>query len=87
MKIFLDRIDSDQNGNKIASFEVNEEVISFRPEQMPSGFVEMLIPNAIVECEIVDGKIVSPTILYEETKQKEEEMKKRLKRLFERKNK
>ena len=82
MKIFLDRIDKDQNGNKIATFEVDEETVTFKSEQMPKGFADMLIRNAIVECEIVDGHIVNPTILYEETKKKEEEMKQRLNSLF-----
>ena len=86
MRIFLDRIDKDQNGLPVVTFEVDEKYISFSTEQMPNGFADSLIPNAIVECEIVDGAIVSPVILYEETRQKEEEMKKRLRSLFKRKN-
>lgn len=82
MKIILDRIDKNQNGEEIATFEVEQKSVSFTSEQMPSGFMEKLIPNAIVECEIVNGNIVDPTILFEETKQKEEEMKKRLHSLF-----
>ena len=82
MKIILDRIDKNQDGMDVASFEVEGSMLYFTSEQMPNGFMEKLIPNAIVECEIVNGSIVSPTILFEETKQKEEEMKKRLKGLF-----
>ncbi|MBE6674268.1 MAG: hypothetical protein E7596_04080 [Ruminococcaceae bacterium] len=85
MKIILDRIDKNQNGEKIATFEVDKETVSFTRDQMPSGFMEKLIPNAIVECEIASGNIVNPTILFDETKQKEEEMKNRLHSLFKRK--
>ncbi len=85
MKIYLDRIDKDQNDNIIATFEVDGEMVSFAKGQMPEGFAHTLIKNAIVECEIVNGCIVNPVILHEETKQKEEEMKNRLHSLFKRK--
>ena len=86
MKIFLDRIAKNQYGENVATFEVDGEMVSFAEAKMPSGFASSLIPNAIVECDIVDGCIINPVILYEETKQKEEEMKKRLNSLFKRKN-
>lgn len=85
MKIFLDRIDMDENGLPVATFEVEDKMVSFKSNQMPTGFAKELIANAIVECEIVDGCIVSPVILYEETKEKENEMKNRLHSLFKRK--
>ena len=85
MKIYLDRIDKDQNGMPVVAFEVNEETVIFKSNQMPNGFVDSLIPNAIVECEIVDGCIVNPVVLYEETKQKEKEVRSRLHNLFKRK--
>lgn len=87
MKIYLDRVDVDCNDKKIATFEVDGEMIDFGEEQMPSGFANMLISNAIVECEVVNGCIINPVILYEETKKKEEEMKSRLHRLFKRSKK
>lgn len=87
MKIILDRIVENQKGEKIATFEVGEEFVSFTKEQMPKGFVETLIPNAIVECEIVNGKIINPVILYEETKKTEEEMKNRLQSIFSKRKK
>ena len=86
MKIFLDRIAKNQYGEDVATFELDGMTVSFDAAQMPSGFVRSLIPNAIVECDIVDGCIVNPVILYEETKRKEEEMKKRLNSRFKRKN-
>ena len=86
MRIILDRIDMDENGFPIATFEFGDEILSFRSNQMPSDFVENLIANAIVECEIIDGCIVNPTILFDETKQKEIEMRNRLNSLFKRKN-
>ena len=84
MKIFLDRIDMDENGLPVATFDVEDKMVSFKSNQMPVGFAEVLIPNAIVECEIDNGFIVNPVILYEETKQKEEKMRNRLHSLFKR---
>ena len=86
MKIFLDRIAKNQYGEDVATFELDGVMVNFGAGQMPSDFVASLIPNAIVECDIVDGCIVNPVILFEETKQKEEEMKKRRNSLFKRKN-
>jgi hypothetical protein len=87
MKIILDRIDLDGNGSKIATFEVDERFIAFSHMQVPDGFFDSLIPNAIVECEIIDGKIVNPVVLVEETKEAEEKMRRRLNGLFKRKDK
>ena len=84
MKIILDRVDTDDRGNSVAVFEVGEKTVAFKEEQMPNGFAHSLIPNAIVECEIEDGCIIHPVILLEETKQREEEMKKRLLKLAKR---
>ena len=42
--------------------------------------------GAIVECEYVDGKITSGRILFDETKQREEKMKSKLKNLFSKRN-
>ena len=87
MKIFLERIDLDENGNKIATFEVDGKNVQFSTEQADEGFFDTLIPGAIVECEIVDQKIVNPVILLKETKETEEKMKNRLHSLFARKKK
>ena len=84
MKIILDRIDMNDKGLPVATFEVGEKMVAFCSEQMPAGFVDSLIANAIVECEIVDGCMINPVILYEETKQKENEMRNRLHSLFKR---
>ena len=85
VKIYLDKIDYDQTGMPVVTFEVNEEMVIFKNQQLPQGFVSNLIPNAIVECEIVDGCIVNPKVLHEETKKKEEEIRNRLHNLFKRK--
>ena len=50
MKIILDRIDFDEKGNKIATFEVDGKNIKFSTEQAEEGFFDTLIPGAIVEC-------------------------------------
>ena len=86
MRIVLDRIGYDSGGVAVATFEIGERMVDFKAEQMPTGFFESLIPNAIVECEIENGKIISAEILYEETKQREEKMRKRLQDLNKRKN-
>lgn len=85
MRIFLDRIDMDDKGLPVATFEVGDDFVSFESDNMPKGFFEDLIPNAIVECEIIDGCIVNPIVLHEETKKKEDEMRNRLHSLFKRK--
>ena len=86
MKIILDRIDMDEMGLPIATFEVGGGMMTFGSDKMPKGFTDELISNAIVECEIVDGCIVNPVVLYDETKQREEKMRKRLQGLNKRKN-
>ena len=86
MKIILDRIDKDKNNVSIACFEdENGDSLFINETDMPQGFFEKLFVGAIVECEIASGNIVNPTILFDETKQKEEEMKNRLHSLFKRK--
>ena len=85
MRIFFEKTVYDQRKKAVATFEVEGEMVDFTAEQMPGGFAESLIPNAIVECEIVNGCIVAPVILYDETKQKEDEMRNRLHGLFKRK--
>ena len=85
MRIYLDRVATDKNGLPVATFEVGDEMVAFGVDKTPKSFIDELVPNAIVECEIVDGCIVNPVILYEETKQREEQMKNRLHSLFKRK--
>ena len=76
----------DENGLPVATFEVGDGTVSFTSNQMPKGFLEALIPNAIIECEIVNGCIVNPAVLHKETKEKEKEMRSRLHSLFKRKS-
>ncbi len=83
MKIILDRIDKDQNGTSIACFEdENGEILLISELNMPQSFIEKLFVGAIVDCEIESGKIISASVLYDETKQREEKMKNKLKNLF-----
>ena len=83
MKIYLDRIDYDNNGEIIATFELDEDFVRIKGSQMPNGFAETLVPNAVVECEISDGLMRNPKMLLEETKLREEKMRGKLKSLFE----
>lgn len=83
MKIILDRIDKDKNNVSIACFEDEKGDSLFISEaDMPQGFFEKLFVGAIVECKIEDKKVVSASILYDETKEREEKMKSKLKNLF-----
>lgn len=83
MKIILDRIDKDQNDISIACFEGEDgDILLISELDMPQDFIKKLFIGAIVECEIENGKIVSASILYDETKKREEKMKSKLKNLF-----
>ena len=87
MRLVLDKIEKTQNGNKIAVFEGENTTYEFFETNMPDGFLESLKVGMIIEAEIVDGSLVCPNILIEETNKKREEMSSRLKGLFNRNKK
>ena len=70
MRLVLDKIEKTQNGNKIAVFEGENTTYEFFETNMPDGFLESLRVGMIIEAEIVDGSLVCPSILIEETNKK-----------------
>ncbi len=81
MKIYLDRIDSNHKGEKIAVFECNDETIAFHQNNMPKGFIDELTMGIIVEAEIKDGVLVNPKLLIDETNERLAKNRLRLERL------
>lgn len=82
MKLILDRIDVSQRGVKIATFESDYGMITISEKNMPEGFINELFINAIVEAELVDGKLSDPIIMTDESEKKERIMRSRLNGLF-----
>lgn len=87
MKIILDRIEKNANGEKIAVFECGDNMINFHESKMPTGFIDDLFEGVIVECEIIDEKIVSPKLMLDETEKAMREMRERLERIKARRKK
>ncbi|MBP3495478.1 MAG: hypothetical protein J6K52_04650 [Clostridia bacterium] len=81
MKIYLDRIDFNHKGEKIAVFECNEKMIAFHQNNMPEGFIDKLTMGIIVEAEIKDGVLINPKLLIEETNERLTKNRMRLERL------
>lgn len=81
MKFILDTIAENQRGEKIATFECGDEMISINEKDMPNGFIDKLFNGAIIEAELVNGKLANPVILEKETNEKKSEMRTRLDRL------
>ena len=82
MKFILDRIGTNGDNKRIATFECDGNYIDVFEDNMPSGFMDKLFVNAIVESEYTDGKMINPVILAEETDKKVNEMKNRLSSIF-----
>lgn len=87
MKLILDRIEETQGGKKIAVFECGDNFYNIHEDNMPLGLIKEIQCGTILEAEIEDGNLLSPKILYEETEIKQNEMKNRLKNLFNRNKK
>ncbi len=81
MRFILDSIAENQRGERIATFECGEKMISINENDMPNGFVDTLFNGAIIEAELVNGKLVDPVILEKESQDKMAEMHSRLNRL------
>ena len=86
MKLILDRIEKNQDGKRIAVFEMGDEFINVNEDSMPDGLIEELSVGIILDAEVIDGKIINAKPLINETEQKRQEMKRRLGR-FSSKNK
>ena len=84
MRLILDRIAKNQEGERIATFECGEASYYISEENMPVGFLDSLKSGMIIEAEVVENSLINPEILYEETEKKQKEMKNRLNNLFNR---
>ena len=84
MRLILDRIAKNQEGERIATFECGEVSYYISEENMPVGCLDSLKSGMIIEAEVVENSLINPEILYEETEKKQKEMKNRLNNLFNR---
>ncbi len=85
MRLVLDRIEKIENGKRVAVFECENTMLSICEENMPPKFIDDLKSGMILESEVENNTLISPVILYEETENKQKEIKKRLNNLFNRK--
>lgn len=81
MKLILDRIAQNQQGEKIAVFECDDNMIEINENDMPNGIFEQLSYGIIIEAQIVNGKLINPILLKDETEKKLELNRGRLNRL------
>ena len=85
MKIVLDRIEKTQNGNRIFVFDGDKETYNIGENDIPKDIINELKVGMMIETEIIDGKLSSPTLLIDESNDKIDEMNSRLNNLFKRK--
>ena len=81
MKLILDRISQNQEGERIAVFECDENMIEINENDMPDGVFDQLNYGIIIEAKLVDGKLINPILLKDETEKKLELNRARLNRL------
>ena len=85
MRIILDRIETLENGKRIAVFEFpDESFVNIHEDNLPNGMIDKFIDGIILDAVYENGKIVSAELLFEETEKKKKEMQKRLNKLFNR---
>jgi hypothetical protein len=85
MQLILDRIETLENGKRIAVFELpDESFTNIHEDDMPEGMMDEFVDGIILDAVYENGKIVSAELLFEETEKKKQEMKERLNRLFNR---
>lgn len=84
MKLILDRIEKNQNGEKIAVFECGDTFYYINEANMPQNALLKISVGDIIEADLKEDRILSLTVLSKETEKKQEEMSSRLKSLFNR---
>ena len=84
MRLILDRFEKTQDGKRIAVFEMNKELIEIHENDIPQNVLSELTEGIILECDVVDNRIIFAKILNEETQNKKQEMSNRVKNLFNR---
>lgn len=81
MKLILDRISENRQGEKIVAFECDDKLLEINEKDMPEGFIDKLTYGIIIEAELTDGKLTNPVLLTEETEDKLSKNRERLNRL------
>ena len=87
MRLILDRIEKNKNGEKIAVFEIGDEYVSIDEKSMPKNLINDLTPGIIIDADYDNGVIKNVTLLTELTIEKKKEMSSRLNKLFNRNKK
>lgn len=87
MRLILDRIERKQNGKRVAIFECVDIFYNIDEDNMPVGFMDKLSGGMILNADIEANTMKNPTILENETKQEQDNIKKRLNNLFNRNKK
>lgn len=78
MRIVVDRIEENQNGEKIVAFEIDDKIVFLDKNDLPEGLIDTLSVGNILEAEYKNGKILDAKILKDEEEAKRKEMKSRL---------
>lgn len=78
MRIVVDRIEKNQNGEKIVAFEIDDKIVFLDKNDLPEGLIDTLSVGNILEAEYENGKILDAKILKSEEEAKRKEMKSRL---------
>lgn len=78
MRIVVDRIEENQNGEKIVALEIDDKIVFLDKNDLPEGLIDTLSVGNILEAEYENGKILDAKILKDEEEAKRKEMKSRL---------
>jgi hypothetical protein len=78
MRIVVDRIDKNQNGEKIVALEIDDKIVFLDKNDFPEGVIDTLSSGNILEAEYENGKILKVEILKDKEEEKRNEMKSRL---------
>ena len=84
MKAILDRIEFNAQGKKILVFECDDKERIISEDNAPKNFINDVRQGDIVECDFCEDSIVRASILVEESNKRRENLKERLKGLFNR---
>ena len=78
MRIVVDRIEENQNGEKIVALEIDDKIVFLDKNDLPEGLIDTLSVGNILEAEYENGRVLSAKILKDEEEAKRKEMKSRL---------
>ena len=87
MRLILDRINKDSNDKRVFAFETDNGIIIVKEDDLSKEIADKLFENIIINAEYLDGKLLNVELLLEETKEREETMKKRFASLLNKRKK